>query len=51
MSDNSYMQNRSVQLEGKVDDIPLCKADGSGISFFMDLTTERELKNIGISKE
>ena len=40
------MQNRSVQLEVKDDDIPLSKADGSGISLFIDLTTEKELKNI-----
>ena len=46
MRENSYIQNRSVQLEVKDDDIPLSKADGSGISFFIDLTTERELKNI-----
>lgn len=39
------MQNRSVQLEVKIDDIPLSKVDGSGISFFIDLTTEREFKN------
>lgn len=51
MSDNNYMQNHSVQLEVKVDDIPLSKADGSGISFFIDLTTGRELKNKGISEE
>ena len=40
MRENSYIQNRSVQLEVKDDDIPLSKADGSGISFFIDLTTE-----------
>lgn len=51
MSDNNYMQNHSVQLEVKVDDIPLSKADGSGMSFFIDLTTGRELKNKGIFKE
>ena len=51
MSNDIYMQNHSVQLEVKVDDVPLSKADGSGISIFIDLTTGRELKNKGISKE
>jgi len=32
-----------VKLEVKDDHIPLSKVDGSGISFFIDLTTEREL--------
>ena len=51
MSNNNCMHNRSVQLEVKVDDIPLSKADGSGISFFIDLTTEREVKSRGMCKE
>jgi len=51
MSDGNYMQDHTVHLEVHFHDIPLSKADGSGISFFIDLTTENEFKFKAISKK
>lgn len=51
MSDENYMKDHTVHLEVEFDDIPLSKADGSGISFFIDLTTEKEFKFKAISEK
>ena len=51
MSDENYMKDHTIHLEVKFDDIPLSKADGSGISFFIDLTTEKEFKFKAISEK
>lgn len=44
MSDKLYCRIVRSSCKFQVDDIPLSKADGSGISFFIDLTTESKLK-------